>query len=79
MHRKTYNTWASFHDIAQIFLHRQFNLKMWMMWPLTAAGTIDVVKWQHMPLLGLILRWIRQGVSNTALVLINFFFHTGFA
>jgi len=44
---------------------------------LTAAGTIDVVKWQHMPLL--ISRWIRQGVLNTALVLINFFFRTGFA
>ena len=51
--------------------------KMLMMWPLTAAGTIDGVKWQRMPLL--ILRWIRQGVLNTALVLINFFFRTGFA
>jgi len=30
-----------------------------------------------MPLL--ISRWIRQGVLNTALVLINFFFRTGFA
>jgi len=48
-----------------------------MLLPLTAAGTIDVVKWQQIPLL--ISRWIRQGVLNTALVLINFFFRMGFA
>ena len=46
-----------------------------MMLPLMAAGTIDAVKWQHMP--SLISRWIRQGVLNTALVLINFSFRTG--
>jgi len=70
----THNTWTFFHDIAQIFLHRQFNLK------LMNVVTIDGFRWNQMATHAVVNFTLDSPrVLNTAVALINFSFRTSFA